>query len=79
MKQKIFKSSEEAMEVVKEMEKILEVTSAVIYGLPTNKFKYLTNNFVNMVFSGVINTLNEVTVVLKIYEKQEYLGHCTQK
>ena len=79
MKQQIFKSSEEAMEVVKEMEKILEVTSAVIYGLPTNKFKYLTNNFVNMVFSGVINTLNEVIVVLKIYEKQEYLGHCTQK
>ena len=35
------KSSEEAMEVVKEMEKLLEVISALFYGLPTNKVKYL--------------------------------------
>ena len=36
------KSSEEAMEVVKEMgKKLLVVTSTVFYGLATNKFKYL--------------------------------------
>ena len=51
---KNIKSSEEAMKVVKEMEKKLEVTSAVFYGLPTNKIKYLkdlklNHNFINMV------------------------------
>ena len=60
------KSSEEAMKVVKEMEKKLEVTSAVFYGLPT-KVKYLkdlklNHNFINMVNQfgnfDVINVMN---------------------
>ena len=38
---KNIKSSEEVKEVIKEMEKLLEVISAVFYGLPTNKVKYL--------------------------------------
>ena len=29
------------MEVLKEMEKLLEATTAVFYGLPSNKFRYL--------------------------------------
>ena len=35
------KSSEEVMEVVKEMENLLQVISAVFYGLPTKMVKYL--------------------------------------
>ena len=35
------KSSEEAMEVINEIEKLLEVISAVFYGLLTDKVSYL--------------------------------------
>ena len=35
------KSSEEAMEVINEIEKLLEVISAVFYGLLTDKVNYL--------------------------------------
>ena len=38
---KNIKSSEEVMEVVKEIEILLEVITAIFYGLPTNKVKYL--------------------------------------
>ena len=34
------KSSEEAMEVIKELKKLLELISPVFYGLPTNKVNY---------------------------------------
>ena len=34
-------SSEEAMEVIKEMQKIIRSNKYSIYGLPTNKLKYL--------------------------------------
>ena len=34
------KTSEKLMVVIKEMEKLLKVTSAEFYGLPTNKVKY---------------------------------------
>ena len=35
------KSSEEAMEIIKEMEKNIKVISTVFYGFSTNKLKYL--------------------------------------
>ena len=35
------KSSEEAMEVVKEIKQLLQVISALCHDLPTNKVKYL--------------------------------------
>ena len=35
------KNSEEVMEVIEEMEKVLEIISAVFYGWLTNKVKYL--------------------------------------
>ena len=34
------KSSEEAMEVIKELKKLLKLISPVFYGLPTNKVNY---------------------------------------
>ena len=34
------KSSEEAMEVIKELKKLLELISPVFYGLPTNRVNY---------------------------------------
>ena len=41
---KNIKSSEETMEIIKEMEKkLLEVIITAFYGLPTSKFKYLKN------------------------------------
>ena len=35
------KSSEKVIEIIKEMEKLLQVISTVFYGLSTNKVKYL--------------------------------------
>ena len=69
--------SEEAMEVVNEMEKkILEVVNIVLYGLLTNKFK-LNDNFMNMAnqfrSSDAINTINEAKVALKIDEERKII------
>ena len=35
------KSSEKVIEIIKEMEKLLQVISTVFYGLSTNEVKYL--------------------------------------
>ena len=48
------KSSDEAAEVVEEMEKIIKSNKLSSYGLPTNKMKYLkmfkvNDKFINMV------------------------------
>ena len=50
------KSSEEAMKVVKEVEKLLEVTNVVNYGLPINKGKYLKDlNWMINLYTWLIN------------------------
>ena len=56
------KSSEEAMKVVIEMEKLAVINTAFL-GLPTNKFKYLKD----LNFFDVVNMINENIMALKIY------------
>ena len=73
------KSSEETMEVIKKMEKIIRSNKYIILWLAYQqvqifeKFK-LNDDFINMAnqfgISAVINTINEIMVVLTIYEKK---------
>ena len=70
------KSSEEAMEVVKEIEKITRSNKYSILWLANQQVQILERfklnyNFRNMVNQftvyGVINTINEIIVLLKMY------------
>ena len=71
---KIVKSSMELMEFIKEKEKLLQFAYKQGQIFERSKLNY---NFINIVNqfdnSDVINTINEVIVTLKIYEKRKII------
>ena len=76
------KRSQEAMEVVKEMEKNIRSSKYKISWLAQQKVQIferfkLNDNFVNMVnqfgICDIINTINEIVVILKIYMRKKIL------
>ena len=68
------KSSEEAMKVVIEMEKLAVINTAFL-GLPSNKFKYLKD----LNFFDVINMINENIMALKIYQNKNTIQAIAHK